>query len=105
VVPYNVNRYYIRKNFVCVFCFFNSAVSTFFKWIHLLIHINNFFIVFFNSLPTKREIYYLQYNYVLIYAIYGDDDGTITAIIICDVRSRRIRHLFITFAVAIYYII
>jgi hypothetical protein len=24
------------------------------------------------QLPTKREIYYMQYNYVLIYIIYGD---------------------------------
>jgi hypothetical protein len=31
-----------------------------------------FFIVFFIRLPTKQEIYYLQYNYILLYIIYGD---------------------------------
>jgi hypothetical protein len=32
-----------------------------------------FFIVFFISLPTKREIYYIRIcNYILIYIIYGD---------------------------------
>jgi hypothetical protein len=59
-----------------------------------------FLIVFFITLPTKLEIYHWQYNYVLIYIIYGD--RTIIAIIICDVR-RRIRRFFITFAVAIDY--
>jgi hypothetical protein len=29
-------------------------------------------LVFVISLPTKLEIYYLQYNYILIYIIYGD---------------------------------
>jgi hypothetical protein len=34
---------------------------------------NHFFIVVFViSLPIKREIYYLQYNYIVIYIIYGD---------------------------------
>jgi hypothetical protein len=28
--------------------------------------------VFVISLPTKLEIYYLQYNYILIYVIYHD---------------------------------
>jgi hypothetical protein len=45
-------------------------------------------------------MHYLQYNYVLIYIIYCD--RTIIAITICDIR-RRIRHFFITFAVAIDY--
>jgi hypothetical protein len=46
----------------------------FFKWINLLLHtyILFFFIVFVISLPTKLEIYYFQYNYILIYIIYGD---------------------------------
>jgi hypothetical protein len=29
------------------------------------------FVVFVIRMPTKLEIYYLQYNYVLIYIIYG----------------------------------
>jgi hypothetical protein len=33
---------------------------------------STFFIVFVISLPTKLEIYYLQYNYLCIYIIYGD---------------------------------
>jgi hypothetical protein len=68
----------------------------FFKYTNLLTHINNFL-----SACQQNEKFttYLQYNYVLIYIIY-DGDGTIIAVLICDVR-RRIRHLFITFAVVL----
>jgi hypothetical protein len=48
--------------------------------------------VFFNK--TRNLLFAI--GTVLIYINYGD--RTIIAIIICDVR-RRIRHLFITFAV------
>jgi hypothetical protein len=36
--------------------------------------ITNLFCIhlFVINLPTKLEIYYLQYNYVLIYIIHGD---------------------------------
>jgi hypothetical protein len=45
--------------------------------------------------------YYIFAIQLLIYTICGD--RTIIAIIICDLR-RRIRHFFITFAVAIGYV-
>jgi hypothetical protein len=51
-------------------------VFTFIKQINLLfiilLYIYYIFTVFVISLPTKRKIYYLQYNYVLIYIIYSD---------------------------------
>jgi hypothetical protein len=68
----------------------------YFQKINLLIHSNNLSIVFFISLPTKREIYNLQY----LFTQFRYGDRTIIAIIICDVR-RRVRHLFITFAVVL----
>jgi hypothetical protein len=48
--------------------FLSEMYITFFRRPHELQSkkITNF-IVFVISLPTKREIYYLQYNYVLIY--------------------------------------
>jgi hypothetical protein len=49
------------------------------------------------AIKLKKQNYYIFAIQLIIYIIYGD--RTIIAIIICDVR-RRIRHLFITFAIA-----
>jgi hypothetical protein len=49
----------------------NNVVSTFFKYINLLIHINDFFIIIFYQLANKTRNLLFS-THLLIYIIYGD---------------------------------
>jgi hypothetical protein len=53
-------------NLLCIYLFQID------KFINMYIHIDNFFIVFVISLPTKLEIYYIFAIQLIIYINYGD---------------------------------